>query len=180
MRLFIAAQLPETLRDALSETQAQLRACVRGRYVAPDSLHVTLAFLGDVEPYRAADAQEALARACEGICAFEASLGDFGSFGKRAKATLWQGFRKPGALPEAASRIREQLKRAQLPFDSKTFLAHVTLMRAADLTSGELPMPVLASGEIASIALMSSDLGGERPRYEALHVAELAQGSAKQ
>ena len=46
MRLFIAAELPENLLEALAETSARLRDTVKGRYVAPDSFHLTLAFLG--------------------------------------------------------------------------------------------------------------------------------------
>ena len=56
MRVFVAAELPDEMYDALCETSALLRASVRGRYVAPDSFHVTLAFLGNVESWRIDDA----------------------------------------------------------------------------------------------------------------------------
>lgn len=174
MRLFVAAELPSGMLEALAETSALLRGCVRGRYVAPDSFHVTLAFLGEVEGFRVEGAEAALDEACGGFAPFTVSFGDLGSFGRRSAATLWQGFRDAGALPELASAVRAALREAGFTFDGKTFLPHVTLMRATDLRTGELPMPTLAQGEIDAVTLFRSDLSGERPVYEPLHTARLA------
>lgn len=175
MRLFIAAELPHEMVEALAETSALLRGSVRGRYVAPDSFHVTLAFLGDVEAPRAERAAEALEGGCQNITPFDVELGELGRFGRRAKATLWQGFRDAGELPHLAEAIRAELALRTLPFDDKTFLPHVTLMRAADLTGGALPMPALATGRIEVVTLFRSDLSGERPAYEPIHSLALNQ-----
>lgn len=169
MRLFIAAQLPETVLEALAEESGMLRGCVRGRYVSPDSYHVTLAFLGDVESGRVNAVADALEEGCVGFSSFEVSLGEFGSFGRRSKATLWQGFREEGALPELACSVRNRLEAAGIAFDGKAFRAHVTLMRAADLKEGVLPMPESAQGTIKHVTLFRSDLSGSRPVYEPLH-----------
>ena len=64
MRLFVAAVLPDAVLDALAETSALLRGSVRGRFVAPDSFHVTLAFLGDTPAERVDDAAGAIEMAC--------------------------------------------------------------------------------------------------------------------
>ena len=173
MRLFVAAVLPDEVRDALAETSALLRECVRGRYVAPDSFHVTLAFLGEVAGNRVDDACAALDRACADCGQFSVSLGGLGSFGKRSKATLWQGFADAGELPELARAVRDELRAAGFSFDEKSFRAHVTLMRAANVAEGSLPMPVLAEGCISSATLFRSDLSGGRPVYEPLHSVQL-------
>ena len=171
MRLFIAAELPENMREALAETSAALRASLRGRYVAPELFHVTLAFLGEVESWRVDDAATALERACIDHAPFVARLGELGSFGKRSKAALWQGFDDMGAqgFASLAADVREELAREGLNFDAKAFLPHVTLMRAADLSTGELAAPCLAAGRIDTVALFRSDLSGPHPVYEALH-----------
>lgn len=169
MRLFIAAELPDEITEALSETSALLRGAVRGRYVASDSFHVTLAFLGEVETGRVDLAIEALEEGCYGLGASKVALGELGSFGRRAKATLWQGFADAGVLPEAATAIRTELRAFGFEIDGKPFVPHVTLMRAADLSSGTLPAPVLGSGRIGNITLFRSDLSGERPVYEPVH-----------
>ena len=173
MRLFIAAELPENLLEALAETSARLRGTVKGRYVAPDSLHMTLAFLGEVETTRIDAAACAIDDACQGFEAFEVALGPLGSFGKRSSATLWQGLSEQGVLPELAVAVRNELRTRGFSFDEKTFKAHVTLMRKADLTHGELPMPAIERGTIEHVTLFRSDLSGSRPVYEPLHTMSL-------
>ena len=174
MRLFVAAQLPEDVLEALAETSARLRGSVRGRYVAPDSFHVTLAFLGEVEGTRVQAAADAVEWGCCGFGPFSVSLGELGCFGKRKSATLWQGFSDAGELPELAQSVRARLHQEGFQFDAKSFLPHVTLMRAADLTAGELPAPAPAGGKVSAVTLFRSDLSGARPVYESLHVVDLA------
>jgi len=173
MRVFIACELPHSLLEALAETQAALRGSVPGRFVAPDSFHVTLAFLGSIEGYRVDDAIEALECACAEHEAFEAELGMLGAFGRRSTSNLWQGFATTAAFEALAHDVRKQLKAAGFSFDAKTFLPHVTLMRKADVSGGELPMPCIARGTITTVTLFSSDLSGERPVYEPLHRVNL-------
>lgn len=174
MRLFIAAELPQEIRESLGETSALLRERVRGRYVAPDSFHLTMAFLGEVSGTLVPLACTMLDDACYGQPPIEMALGPFGLFGRRHKATLWQGLsRGMDELTGLAGDIRECLAEAGLPFDETAFVPHVTLMRAADLARGELPMPSLQKGTIEYITLFSSDLSGERPRYEPIHRVRL-------
>lgn len=175
MRLFIAAELPEELMEALAETSADLRECVHGRYVGTDSLHVTLAFLGDVEAARVPAIEAALEEACAGHEAFEARLAELGSFGRRAEATLWQGFDTAGqaGLAALARDVRTALEARGFTFDAKPFRAHVTLMRQANLTRGTLPMAHTASGTVGTVTLFKSDLSGKRPVYTPLCSVEL-------
>lgn len=173
MRLFVAAELPENILEALAETSALLRSRVRGRYVAPDSFHVTLAFLGEVERGRFESLASVLEDACKGHRAFGVALGDYGSFGRRSAATLWQGFRDAEPWVDPAQSVRQRLRDASFSFDEKPFLPHVTLMRAANLKDGALPMPIVAQGTIERVSLFRSDLSGARPVYELLHSVEL-------
>ena len=173
MRLFIAAELSESLIEELSETSALLRGCVRGRYVAPDRFHVTLAFLGETDAARVGELAALLDDACAGRGPVQARLGALGSFGRRKSATLWQAIESDGALEELASDVRARLRHAGFSFDDKGFLAHMTLMRSADLTAGVLPIPHVASGEIDAVTLFKSDLSGPHPVYTPLHTCLL-------
>ena len=168
MRLFIAAELPDTMLDALAETSASLRSSVQGRYVGSDLFHATLAFLGNVEASRVAEIEELLADACSGHAPFETTLGALGSFGRKSRATLWQGFAETGEFKALARDVQEALRSAGFDFDRKGFIPHITLMRNADLAAGILPMPAVATGTIDTVTLFSSDLTGPRPVYEAL------------
>ena len=176
MRLFIAAELPGEMLDALAETSARLRGSVHGRYVATDSLHLTLAFLGEVPGTRVEDVIDALQEGCRDFASMDVSLGELGSFGRRKTATLWQGVCETtagGTLAALAQSIRNALKDHGFSFDEKSFRAHITLMRKADLTTGTLSSPAMAIGLLDTVTLFRSDLSGSRPVYEALHSVTL-------
>lgn len=174
MRLFIAAELPAALLEALSETSALLRDQVRGRYVASDSFHMTMAFLGEVSGTQVGEVCDALEEACVGQPPIAVALGPLGSFGRARRATLWQGMaRGVDELGGLAGDIRECLVEHGLSYDPSLFVPHITLMRSADLSTGTLPMPVVERGIIDTVTLFQSDLSGARPRYEALHRVHL-------
>ena len=168
MRLFVAAELPAEMLEALSETSAALRSTVRGRYVAPDRFHVTLAFLGEVPGSLVADVISAVEQGCEGHASMYASLGALGSFGRARSATLWQSINTGDSLPALARDVRESLRVKGFSMDEKSFLAHVTLMRAADLSQAVLPMPVVEKGAINTVTVFKSDLSGPHPVYTPL------------
>jgi 2'-5' RNA ligase len=176
MRMFIAAELPQQMVEALSETSAALRETVRGRYVGSDQFHVTLAFLGEVEVARIPELEDILGSACADRQPIEVMLGELGSFGRDASATLWQGLTGDGTrqLSDLATSLRSGLRQAGFSFDAKGFLPHITLMRQANLPRaaaehGGLPMPTVARGSIDTITLFQSELFRDRrPRYTAL------------
>ncbi|MDO5107585.1 MAG: RNA 2',3'-cyclic phosphodiesterase [Coriobacteriaceae bacterium] len=174
MRLFIAAELPQELLEALSETSARLRDAVPGRYVPPSNFHVTLAFLGETDAARVAELAELLEDACAGFGPIPVSLGALGSFGKARRATLWQAVESDGVLETLAESVRKGLARQGFSFDEKGFLAHMTLMRSADISCGELPMPQVAWGSVEDVSLFKSDLSGKLPVYTPLHTVRLA------
>ena len=170
MRLFIAAELPKELLETLAETSADLRECIRGRYVGPDLFHVTLAFLGEVEGSRVPAVEAALEEACAGHEPFRGRLAELGYFGRRNDATLWQGFDAAGQAGFAAlvKDVRAALEARGFAFDTKPFRAHVTLMRQADLSRGTLPMTTTAAGTVDTVTLFKSDLSGKHPIYTSL------------
>ena len=170
MRLFVAAELPDEMAEAACETIASLRDCVRGRFVPPENLHVTLAFLGEVAAPLVDDAAAAVERAASGVGAVPARLGELGAFGHGRRVTLWQAVESAGALEGLAAGVRAALRDEGFSFDEKPFLPHVTLVRAADLSRGpSLAAPATASGDISRVTLFRSQLrGDEPPRYEPL------------
>ncbi len=169
MRLFVAAELPPNLVEALSETSALVRSCVHGRFVASDSFHVTLAFLGERAGSEVAELESTLDEACESCAAFKTTLGALGTFGRANSATLWQGFCSGNEQwASLASAVQKGLSAVGYTPEHKRFVPHVTLMRRADVSHVALPMPCVERGTIDTVTLFSSDLSGSRPRYEAL------------
>ena len=173
MRLFIAAEMPEEIEDALLENLAELRELVDGKPVRPDSLHMTLAFIGEVPAERAADAAACLDAACTGHRGIDLELDDYGSFGRANKAVLWQGVVDDYEISQLADDVRYELGLAGFELEPRDFRAHVTLMRSANLAEMELPCPFGASGEVTRITLFESALTPTHAEYTPLHTVEL-------
>ena len=174
MRLFVAAELPERMIEALSETSAALRDAVHGRFVSPDRFHVTLAFLGEVPARDVERISGAVERACLGHSPFAATLGELGTFGRGRKVALWQGFSRGNDVwVELARDVRGALEAEGQTFDGRRIVPHVTLMYRAQILTSELPMPCVVEDVIHTVTLFSSDLSGDVPRYEPLARVEL-------
>ena len=130
MRLFIAIQLNEELRQQVTEIQNQFRRQkVRGNYSRPENLHVTLAFLGE---YGDPDAVlEAMERAS--FAPFTVTMDQVGCFGD----LWWTGLSESRELEKLAKDLRKALADAVIPYDRKKFKAHVTFLRRPEYGDGQ-------------------------------------------
>ncbi|MBI4185403.1 MAG: RNA 2',3'-cyclic phosphodiesterase [Proteobacteria bacterium] len=129
IRLFVGIPLPQPIRDRL----AGLCAGVPGaRWVAPDNLHLTLRFIGEVDPPTADELDGALA----GIAApgFEISLVGVDCFqsNRQPPRVLWAGVEREPRLQHLYDKIESALVRAGLPPEGRKFRPHVTLARLRD------------------------------------------------
>ncbi|WP_422737968.1 RNA 2',3'-cyclic phosphodiesterase [Micromonospora sp. WMMD729] len=188
MRLFVAVCPPVEAVNHLGAQIARLRvgaaaaAGARVRLVDPADLHLTLAFLGDVETVRLVDVESALGLAAEHFrdgrsAAPRLSLGGGGLFGQGRRTVLWVDVRGDvEALHELARLVRERLDEAGLPCDEKPFRPHLTVARAGDrLDLADAEADRVTLGDYAGpewpatdLLLMRSQLGAGRPRYERL------------
>ena len=102
MRLFIAITLSEKANTSLCSAMDGLRrGGVRGRFTAPEKLHLTLAFLGEREG--SAEAERVLAGLS--FRPFLLSLSGSGSFGD----VLWAGVERSPQLEALEPRERRAL-----------------------------------------------------------------------
>jgi 2'-5' RNA ligase len=125
IRLFVAIPLPDDVRARLGFLSAGIPGA---RWVAPESLHLTLRFIGEVAEPVVAD----VAAALEGVAAAPFMLeldgmGEFGS-GKRLRA-LWVGVARSAALESLQARLESALVRMGLEPERRRFSPHVTLAR---------------------------------------------------
>ena len=151
MRLFIAIQLSDSMKDALIHTQnAMFDHGVRGRYTGEENLHLTLAFIGEYPD--AALVLEALSEVA--FSPFDLTLEGLGCFGD----LWWVGIQKSAPLDALVRRVRRALSESDIPFDRKRFSPHITLIRKA---KGEMPGLRFApeSMLVERISLMRSDRG---------------------
>ena len=102
MRLFVAIDLPTSLRTRLSWMSGGLQGA---RWVPPENYHVTLRFIGEVPGWRAEELDLALA----GLRApgFELQLSGVGTHEKGGKVTaLWIGVDRTPALDHLQSKMQ--------------------------------------------------------------------------
>jgi RNA 2',3'-cyclic 3'-phosphodiesterase len=154
-RLFVAAYPPEPALAHLAAVVAATHlgraeaAGINARLAARDRWHITLAFLGEVDPARISDAQDALGKAVAGWQppAPRLRLAGGGRFGRGKFTILWTGIAGDVApMTDLAKAVRRQLKRARLPFDPKPFRPHLTLARP----SGRLS-PTEVAADLATL-----------------------------
>ena len=132
VRLFIAVQLSEEMRDAICNVQSDLlRRGVRGNYTPRENLHLTLAFIGDYS-----DPEQVL----EGMSGipfepFELRLDGMGCFGD----LWWAGLKPSPGLQGYVRHLRHALAESGIPFDRKRFSPHITVLRRASMEMSRLP-----------------------------------------
>ncbi len=164
MRLFIAVNLSEDMKDALLCAQNELYdRGVRGNFTPEENMHLTLAFIGEYP--NAAPVLDALAGVS--FTPFELALEGMGCFGD----LWWAGLKESAALSAVVRRVRRALAEHGIPFDRKRFSPHITLLR---LASGKLPGTAIrpASMRVGSISLMRSDRGRSGMIYTVLGTIE--------
>jgi 2'-5' RNA ligase len=180
-RVFVAVDLPEANRGLLA---AHLRACAAAapgyRWVEPDSLHLTLRFIGGLDPAGLERVRAELGRVR--ARAFPIALGGRGGFGPRsAPRVVWLGL---AAGLEAAAAVAAEVERAcaaaGLEPDARPFQAHVTLgrQRAEGERLPPLPEPPALAPWTASDFVLFESRPARQPRYVPLDRFPLLAASA--
>jgi 2'-5' RNA ligase len=125
MRLFIAIELPDDAKRELS----RLREDIPGaRWVPLEQIHLTLAFLGEVEEASTVRLTEELARIQ--LPEFRLCFGATGCFPDRHRPrVLWVGLEPEPRLKRLAAQVRETVLTCGIPQEERPFSAHITLAR---------------------------------------------------
>lgn len=160
MRVFFALMPPPAVASALAVAAASVDLPHARRLAAAD-LHVTLAFVGQIDaPARVAC--ERAASAVEGT-AFELVLDHAGHF-ERARVA-WLGPREtPPALVALAANLRAALDTENQRYDPKPFRCHLTIARDAR----HVPLPQRLAPvhwPVREFALVESLSGSAQTRY---------------
>lgn len=157
MRLFIAINLNDEMKDALMDIQDTMRTYgIRGNETVPDNMHLTLAFIGD---YDDSDYVKSVIESIE-IRPFEIKLKGIGAF----RDLWWAGLEDSSPLMAVSRKLRRALAEEDIPFDRKKFSPHITIIRRADgrlsdVEEDEIESHFGASMIVDHISLMRSDRG---------------------
>lgn len=184
MRLFIAVELPAPVRDNLAAAQDALRAvAVNVRWVRPEAIHLTLAFLGEVLAARLQDLVAALAGlrdATPGPIALEArGLGTYPSRGQ--PRVIWAGLAGDlGALERLREAVAQAVRGAGFALDDRPWRPHLTLGRVQGGGLGTARTAITRDArtsygafEVRAVHLMESELLPGGARYTSRHALRL-------
>jgi len=182
-RLFIAVELPESIATALEAPLRSLDGMEKLVRRSPISgIHLTLAFLGMVEPARLAAITSCVRAATAGVSRFSVEIGGAEAFPSPSRPqVLWIGVGgedKPRLL-ELAARLAMQLGQAGLQLEERAFRPHLTLGRLRDRPRAtDLPAlrrwldewrdHPLGRLEVSAVSLMRSQLSKGPPTYTRL------------
>jgi 2'-5' RNA ligase len=185
IRTFIAVPVSEGIRSAARKLAEMLQPSAGDvRWVAPENLHWTMQFLGDVDELEIPAVCSAVSTAAADLESFDLSARGAGAFPAPDRPrTLWLG---AGAGAQAMvalhTAIQKKLDRLGYRSEQRRFVPHVTLGRA-----GKSEHPRSLVRELAGLAefdggsmlvdevtVYSSQLRPEGPMYDVLARAPLA------
>jgi 2'-5' RNA ligase len=193
LRAFVAVELPRRIHDLLEEHQNKLKSALGSassaiRWTRPESVHVTLQFLGDVPSSMVGKITTAMQEASAGSRPLELALGGIGAFPNASRPrVVWIGLEGDTAeLRALASGVSERLKALGYAPD-KRFEPHITLGRVREgIRPDELraitqalavqagQQPAKTPFTVDSISLMQSHLQPGGAIYTQLANVELA------
>ena len=130
MRLFIAINLNDDLKDALADTISDLRAAAcRGRYTSRENLHLTLVFIGETD--RADDVMDVMEEVCEETFTepVTLTLSGAGAFRGRGGDLHWVGIENTPELKSLAKALASGLRDAGFDIEKRRFTPHITIGR---------------------------------------------------
>lgn len=184
MRAFVAIDLDADARKALIRAQEQAKDStmrelsrsapeVRIQWVRPDSIHLTLKFLGEIADARVEEIQRALAPSIQAQARFSLQVGGFGVFPDlRAPRVLWVGIsgqrEQTSTLARLAGDVNSGLDALGFLREARPFSPHLTLARIKE-RSREVGRALAESGlmtqtesfgslKVDAVALIRSDL----------------------
>jgi len=181
-RLFVGAFPPPeivALDNAIRDWK-QLMSDRSVKWVSADKIHLTLCFLGNVEPDRVDDLTQDLKAAVLPNDRFDLSVSGLGFFpNEKRPRVFWAGV--AGDVSKLSS-VQSAVSSACQPFmesaDEKLFSAHLTLARLKDPgreTIATLQRLVVANSKLTfgswpvkEIRLIRSELGGKGSNYSTL------------
>jgi len=156
MRLFVALDFPDEVRNAIRDLIARLKPlCRDARWVRPEAMHITLKFIGETDATRLESIRTALGP-IHSPQSVEMRFRGVGFFpNDRRPRVAWCGVEASANLAQLAADVECALEPLGIPRESRAFTPHLTLARFQ--TPARLDDLVQAAKELAA-----SDFGTAR------------------
>jgi 2'-5' RNA ligase len=133
IRAFIAIELPDPVRASISRIQTRVRSDEHTsvKWVNPESVHLTLKFLGNIDPELIPDIGRAMSQAAAGLGPIRLELSELGAFPNlRAPRVVWVGLEGDiSTLRVLHRQVEDRLAELGFPPEGRPFSPHLTLGR---------------------------------------------------
>jgi 2'-5' RNA ligase len=188
IRSFIAIELPGEVKQSLAGLQAALKSSGNTalKWVEPNNIHLTLKFLGDIDPGAISRITAAIEDASRGVHPFDITVSELGVFPnlKRIRV-VWVGL---NGDTEKLSNLQKSLEATLSPLgfppEARGFSPHLTIARVRDYARPEeiqnlgkiIEKTVYDTSHtfsVTSVNLMKSRLTREGPIYNKISVIAL-------
>ncbi len=176
MRCFIAIELPEAVKSALSGIEEELKKSKADvRWVKPDNIHLTLKFFGNIEEKNTEKIIEIMENICNQYAPFTIEIKGMGTFPNiKSPRVLWVGIEGNDTLKTLQEEIENKMESIGFEREDRAFTAHLTLGRFRTSIEKEGLLKAVKLHEkdtfvgsinVQSLSLIRSDLHPEGARY---------------
>jgi 2'-5' RNA ligase len=181
MRLFIAVNFPEHIKDSLEIVQRDLKKIPADvKWIPSENLHITLKFLGEVSEGKIDLINAVMAESIKGTASFDVSVKGLCVLPGPERPRVICAGSKAAAGEEKVkaifSKIEEELILLDFPAEGREFFSHITIGRVRSKKNISLLREQIAANEkkefgsfkLRNIDLMQSILLPEGPQYKCL------------
>ena len=142
MRLFIAIDINEEIKNSLGRLQKQIQKQVDIRkgdvkWVNTENVHLTLKFLGEVKDENVTSLCDIVKDVAGRFENFDLDIEKLGCFGGKSARVLWVGTGVGSErLCELANELEEHLAQASWPKENRKYAGHLTVCRIKNTKAG--------------------------------------------
>jgi len=183
MRAFFCIPLGVGQRTAIASIAERFRGATRMRasWVRPENYHLTVRFLGEIDPILTVDLDQVCRGVAESVDPFAITFDRLGAFPAAERArVLWVGGETPAEYINLVTSLNEQLRPLGFGPEWKRPVAHVTVARIKSVPDPDLGRLLEAPHTFPSeparvdrVALMESRLTPEGAVYSPLFEVRL-------
>lgn len=187
MRVFIAIELPQEIKDSLNSIQEKLKTCQADvKWVHPQNIHLTLKFLGEISEEQLAKIKIILDNTAKDKKKFSIRISSLGAFPKiNSPRVIWVGVDMGNReIQELAKDLEKRIEKIGIPKEERAFSSHITIGRIRSNLGKDKLVVALTGLEnhfketprelvVQKISLFKSTLTPEGPIYEVLKEANL-------
>lgn len=150
LRLFIAIELPEDIKEELIRIEETLKSYISNvKWVERENFHITLRFLGEISEERLKYVEECVGETASNYSSFNVSLNCIGTF----PYVIWVGIDEgKEVLTEIAYRLESSLVKYNFPPADKPFSPHITLGRS------KKPLRKSPKGDFKSLEFLADSI----------------------